>query len=110
MAPVFCEGHLFIAQPPLYKIQQGKKSHYVYNDEEKEKVLAEFRGKIEGLEEDKKNKQKKEGDEVEAYSVKIDGYIRYFDFDLLNGEELAFTIEIYPITDVEYNTRMKYFK
>ena len=36
-------GHLYIAQPPLYKISKSGKSYYAYNDAEKEKVLAEFR-------------------------------------------------------------------
>ncbi len=35
-------GHLFIAQPPLYKISKGKKSVYVYNEEEKDSVISEW--------------------------------------------------------------------
>lgn len=34
------KGYLYLALPPLYKIQLGKNIHYAYNDEEKEKVLA----------------------------------------------------------------------
>jgi DNA gyrase subunit B len=34
------EGHLHIAQPPLYKLGQGKKIEYVYSEEQKEKVMA----------------------------------------------------------------------
>lgn len=36
------EGHLYIAQPPLYRIQRGKDVRYVYSDEEKETVVAEL--------------------------------------------------------------------
>lgn len=36
------KGHVYVAQPPLYKIQQGKTIEYAYSDEEKNKVLAEF--------------------------------------------------------------------
>ena len=37
-------GYLYIAMPPLYKIQMGKEIVYTYSDEEKEKVLKEKDG------------------------------------------------------------------
>lgn len=38
---IITNNHLYIAMPPLYKIQWGKEARYVYNDEEKEKLFKE---------------------------------------------------------------------
>ncbi|HHW36656.1 MAG TPA: DNA topoisomerase (ATP-hydrolyzing) subunit B [Bacillales bacterium] len=42
MKPIIENGYIYIAQPPLYKVQQGKKVIYVYNDRELETILAEL--------------------------------------------------------------------
>ncbi|MDP2744866.1 MAG: toprim domain-containing protein, partial [Dehalococcoidia bacterium] len=36
------QGHLYIAQPPLYRISSGDHLHWVYSEEEKEKVLRQM--------------------------------------------------------------------
>jgi len=36
------QGHIYIAQPPLYKIWHGQKVEYVYSDEQKEEALKGF--------------------------------------------------------------------
>ena len=38
--PIIDDGYLYIAQPPLYKIQKGKETLYAYTDEEKIAVLG----------------------------------------------------------------------
>jgi len=38
-APIIEQGHLYIAQPPLYKIFKGKDVNYAYNDGEKDKLM-----------------------------------------------------------------------
>ncbi len=38
-------GHVYIAQPPLFKVSKGKKDYYAYNDAELEKILAQIGGK-----------------------------------------------------------------
>ena len=42
MPDVIHKGHLYAAQPPLFKVQQGKQVYYVYSDEEKDKVVAQL--------------------------------------------------------------------
>ncbi len=45
MQPLVEEGHLFIAQPPLYRIAVDKQVHYVYSEAEKDRMLKELGGK-----------------------------------------------------------------
>jgi DNA gyrase subunit B len=40
MPEIIYNGHLYMAMPPLYKIQQGKKISYAYDDNEKEMVVG----------------------------------------------------------------------
>jgi DNA gyrase subunit B len=42
MRPIIEHGYIYIAQPPLYKVQQGKRVEYVYNDKELEVLLSEM--------------------------------------------------------------------
>lgn len=42
MRPLIENGYVYIAQPPLFKVEQGKKVAYTYNDRELERVLAEL--------------------------------------------------------------------
>ncbi|MGX1191533.1 DNA gyrase subunit B [Metabacillus sp. SLBN-84] len=42
MRQIIESGYVYIAQPPLYKVQQGKRIEYAYNDREMEKLMAEL--------------------------------------------------------------------
>lgn len=41
--PIIDGGYLYIATPPLYKIQKGKAIDYAYSEQEKEKILKELK-------------------------------------------------------------------
>jgi len=47
MRPLIEEGHVYIAQPPLYRITKGKEHHYAYSDGERDKIMSELGGKYE---------------------------------------------------------------
>jgi DNA gyrase subunit B len=44
MQSLITEGHLFIAQPPLYRIAMGKNEHWVFSDRDKDALLAKIDG------------------------------------------------------------------
>jgi DNA gyrase subunit B len=44
MPTLITEGHVFIAQAPLYRLQKGAKIAYAYSDEERDRVLQELGG------------------------------------------------------------------
>jgi DNA gyrase subunit B len=45
MGELMEDGHLYIAQPPLYRLKRGKNQHWVYSDKEKDTVLTKMGGK-----------------------------------------------------------------
>ena len=45
MRPLIEQGHVYIAQPPLYRITKNKEHHYAYTDAERDKILSELDGK-----------------------------------------------------------------
>jgi DNA gyrase subunit B len=42
MKPLIETGHVYIAQPPLFKLQKGKEVRYAYSDRERDKYIREL--------------------------------------------------------------------
>ncbi len=45
MRPLIEQGHIYIAQPPLFKVMKGKQVRYAFSDEERDREIAELGGK-----------------------------------------------------------------
>ena len=44
MRPLIEEGHVYLAQPPLYKVHKGKSVRYAFSDEQRDKCIEELGG------------------------------------------------------------------
>ena len=43
MPELIRKGHVYIAQPPLYRIDVGKETHWARDDDHKEEIIAKLR-------------------------------------------------------------------
>lgn len=46
MRPLIEQGHVYLAQPPLYKLTKGKEVRYAYSDAQRDKYIAELGGNV----------------------------------------------------------------
>ncbi|MFA6522638.1 MAG: DNA topoisomerase (ATP-hydrolyzing) subunit B [Patescibacteria group bacterium] len=70
------QGHVFIAMPPLFRVQVGKEVRYVYNEVDKEKAITELTSMAQakkGKEKEKEIVPVEQGDELEAQVIEAGG-------------------------------------
>ena len=84
--PLVDGGFIYIAQPPLYKIQRGKETHYAFDDTEKFKILSDM-----GVSTAEEESVEEENNEEETETAKKTAKVRiqrYKGLGEMNAEEL----------------------
>lgn len=69
MPEVLYGGHVYIAQPPLYKISAGKEKHYAYTDQERDAILKQMGEKAEARAAAKSSKATPAGETIAEADV-----------------------------------------
>ncbi len=76
MRPLIEQGHVYIAQPPLFKVSRGKKVRYAFSDEERDEYIAELSGESGGKVDVQRYKGLGEMDPIQLWETTMDPSVR----------------------------------
>ena len=95
MRPLIEEGHVYLAQPPLFKVFRGKKVRYAFSDEERDAYIAELAGESNAKVDVQRYKGLGEMDPEQLWETTMDPAVRTM--IKVNLEDAAKADEIFSI-------------